>query len=57
MIAPAETVAAVPAELKAEEAAPLIYAGITIFYALRNSGAKPRELVAVLGLAEKTQLR
>jgi D-arabinose 1-dehydrogenase-like Zn-dependent alcohol dehydrogenase len=32
------------------EAAPLMCAGITTFNALRNSGARPGNLVAVLGL-------
>jgi len=50
MIARAEAVAAVPEELSAEEAAPLMCAGITTFNALRNSGGRPGELVAVLGL-------
>ena len=40
MIAPAEAVAAVPDELAAAEAAPLLCAGITVFNALRNSGAR-----------------
>jgi D-arabinose 1-dehydrogenase-like Zn-dependent alcohol dehydrogenase len=50
MIARAEAVAAVPEELSAEEAAPLMCAGITTFNGLRNSGARPGDLVAVLGL-------
>jgi D-arabinose 1-dehydrogenase-like Zn-dependent alcohol dehydrogenase len=50
MIAPAESIAAVPQELSAVEAAPLMCAGITTFNALRNSGARPGEIVAVLGL-------
>lgn len=50
MIAPAESVAAIPAELTPVEAAPLLCAGITTFNALRNSGARSGELVAVLGL-------
>ena len=50
MIAPAESVALVPAELSAIEAAPLMCAGITTFNCLRNSGAVSGELVAVLGL-------
>ena len=32
------------------EAAPLMCAGLTTFNALRNSGARPGDLVAVLGL-------
>jgi D-arabinose 1-dehydrogenase-like Zn-dependent alcohol dehydrogenase len=50
MIAPAEAVAAVPEELSAVEAAPLMCAGITTFNCLRNSGARAGEVVAVLGL-------
>jgi D-arabinose 1-dehydrogenase-like Zn-dependent alcohol dehydrogenase len=50
MIAPMETLAMIPAELEAAEAAPLMCAGITTFNALRNSGARAGELVAVLGL-------
>jgi D-arabinose 1-dehydrogenase-like Zn-dependent alcohol dehydrogenase len=40
----------IPDELSALEAAPLLCAGRTTFSALRNSGAKGGELVAVLGL-------
>jgi D-arabinose 1-dehydrogenase-like Zn-dependent alcohol dehydrogenase len=50
MIAPATALARVPDELSAIEAAPLMCAGITTFNALRNSGARPGETVAVLGL-------
>jgi alcohol dehydrogenase/propanol-preferring alcohol dehydrogenase len=50
MVAPQEAVAAVPAELAAVEAAPLLCAGLTTFNALRNSGARGGDLVAVLGL-------
>src|SRR5947209_2476271 len=50
MIAPATAVALMPAELKAVDAAPLMCAGVTTFNALRNSGARPGDLVAVLGL-------
>ncbi|HTW89111.1 MAG TPA: alcohol dehydrogenase, partial [Candidatus Binataceae bacterium] len=50
MIAPAESVASIPAELTPVEAAPLMCAGVTTFNALRNSGARSGELVAVLGL-------
>ncbi len=37
-------------ELPAVEAAPLMCAGLTTFNALRNSGARPGDIVAVLGL-------
>src|SRR5438874_7694985 len=50
LIAPASAVARMPAELPPVEAAPLMCAGITTFNALRNSGARPGEVVAVLGL-------
>ena len=42
--------ARVPAELPAPDAAPLMCAGVTTFNALRNSGARPGDLVAVLGI-------
>jgi len=50
MIAPVSAVAAFPEGLSAGDAAPLLCAGITTFNALRNSGARPGEIVAVLGL-------
>ena len=50
MIAPAEAVAAIPDDLSAEEAAPLLCAGITVYNPLRNSGARPGDLVAVQGI-------
>ncbi|MCC8358818.1 alcohol dehydrogenase [Salinimicrobium sediminilitoris] len=50
MTAPQEAIAAVPEELSSEEAAPLLCAGITVFNALRNSGIKPGDLVAVQGI-------
>jgi D-arabinose 1-dehydrogenase-like Zn-dependent alcohol dehydrogenase len=50
MIARAEALAAVPDDLSAVEAAPLMCAGVTTFNCLRNSGARPGDLVAVLGL-------
>jgi D-arabinose 1-dehydrogenase-like Zn-dependent alcohol dehydrogenase len=50
MIAPVTALARVPDDLGSVEAAPLMCAGITTFNALRNSGARPGELVAVLGL-------
>ncbi len=49
-IARAEALARVPDELSAVEAAPLMCAGITTFNCLRNSGARPGDVVAVLGL-------
>src|SRR5580700_5613860 len=50
MIAPATALARVPDDLSSVEAAPLMCAGITTFNALRNSGARPGETVAVLGI-------
>jgi D-arabinose 1-dehydrogenase-like Zn-dependent alcohol dehydrogenase len=50
MIAHATALALVPDELSQVEAAPLMCAGITTFNALRNSGARPGDLVAVHGL-------
>jgi D-arabinose 1-dehydrogenase-like Zn-dependent alcohol dehydrogenase len=50
MIAPFEALAAVPDELQAAEAAPLLCAGITTFNALRHSGLKAGDLVAILGI-------
>ena len=50
LIAPASAVARMPAELPPVEAAPLMCAGITTFNALRNSDARPGDVVAVLGL-------
>ncbi len=50
MIAPAEAVAAIPDELPADEAAPLLCAGITTYNSLRNSGARAGDLVAIQGI-------
>jgi D-arabinose 1-dehydrogenase-like Zn-dependent alcohol dehydrogenase len=50
MIADAGALAFVPEELSAVDAAPLMCAGVTTFNCLRNSGAGPGEVVAVLGL-------
>ena len=50
MIAPEEAVAAMPDGLSADEAAPLLCAGITTFNALRNAGARPGDVVAVQGI-------
>jgi D-arabinose 1-dehydrogenase-like Zn-dependent alcohol dehydrogenase len=41
--------ALIPAGLSAGDAGPLMCAGITTFNALRSSGARPGETVAVLG--------
>ena len=50
MVAPAEAVAALPDDLPADEAAPLLCAGITVYNALRNAGARAGDLVAVQGI-------
>ena len=50
MIAPATALAAIPDELPAEEAGPFMCAGVTVYNALRNSGARAGELVAVHGI-------
>jgi D-arabinose 1-dehydrogenase-like Zn-dependent alcohol dehydrogenase len=50
MVAPVEALAAIPETLSDAEAAPLLCAGITTFNALRHSGAKPGDLVAVQGI-------
>jgi D-arabinose 1-dehydrogenase-like Zn-dependent alcohol dehydrogenase len=50
LIARSEAVARVPAALSAVEAAPLMCAGLTTFNCLRNSGARPGDIVAVHGL-------
>jgi D-arabinose 1-dehydrogenase-like Zn-dependent alcohol dehydrogenase len=50
MIAPASAVALMPDGLPPIEAAPLMCAGLTTFNALRNSGARSGDVVAVLGL-------
>jgi D-arabinose 1-dehydrogenase-like Zn-dependent alcohol dehydrogenase len=49
-IARAEAVAAMPDDLPAAEAAPLLCAGITVFNSLRNSAARGGDLVAVQGI-------
>jgi len=48
--APIEALAAIPEELSAVEAGPLLCAGITTFNALRHSGARAGDLVAILGI-------
>src|SRR4030095_16592901 len=50
MVAPGESLAAIPESLNDTEAAPLLCAGITTFGALRSSGAVPGDLVAVQGV-------
>ena len=50
MVAPAEALALVPDELSPVDSAPLMCAGVTTFNALRNSGARGGDVVAVLGI-------
>jgi D-arabinose 1-dehydrogenase-like Zn-dependent alcohol dehydrogenase len=50
MIVPATALAAIPDDLPAEEAGPFMCAGVTVFNALRNSGARAGEVVAVHGI-------
>jgi D-arabinose 1-dehydrogenase-like Zn-dependent alcohol dehydrogenase len=50
IVVPDDAVAAVPDSFKSAEAAPLLCAGITTFNSLRNTGAKPPDTVAILGL-------
>ena len=50
MIAPAVALARIPEGLTAADAAPLMCAGVTTFNSLRHAGARPGDLVAVLGV-------
>jgi D-arabinose 1-dehydrogenase-like Zn-dependent alcohol dehydrogenase len=50
MIAPAVALARIPEGLSAADAGPLMCAGVTTFNSLRNAGAQPGDLVAVLGI-------
>ena len=50
MIARAEALATIPEELPADEAGPFMCAGVTVFSALRNSGARGGDVVAVHGI-------
>jgi D-arabinose 1-dehydrogenase-like Zn-dependent alcohol dehydrogenase len=50
VIAPANAVALMPDDLKPTDAGPLLCAGITTFNTLRNSGARPGDLVAIVGI-------
>src|SRR5882757_10576239 len=50
LVTPFSSLAMVPKELSAEEAAPLMCAGVTTYNCLRNSGARPGDVVAVIGL-------
>jgi D-arabinose 1-dehydrogenase-like Zn-dependent alcohol dehydrogenase len=50
MLAPAIAIALLPENLGAVDAAPLMCAGITTYNALRNSNARPGDVVAIQGL-------
>jgi D-arabinose 1-dehydrogenase-like Zn-dependent alcohol dehydrogenase len=50
MIAHASALAILPEGISAIAAGPLVCAGVTTFNALRNSGARPGETVAILGV-------
>ena len=50
VIAPANALAFIPSDLSDVDAAPLLCAGITTYNALRNSGARPGDTVAILGI-------
>ena len=50
MIAPMESLASIPEQLSAIEAAPIMCAGITTYNALRNSGARVGDVVAIFGM-------
>ena len=50
MVAPADALALIPDNLAPTDAAPLLCAGVTTFHALRESGARPGDLVAIFGI-------
>ncbi|WP_228941137.1 alcohol dehydrogenase catalytic domain-containing protein [Nocardioides sp. Leaf374] len=50
VLVPAAAMAAMPEELAPELAAPLMCAGVTTYNGLRRTGARPGDLVAVLGV-------
>jgi D-arabinose 1-dehydrogenase-like Zn-dependent alcohol dehydrogenase len=50
VVAPAGALARLPAGLPAEEAAPLMCAGVTSYNALRHSAARAGDVVAILGV-------
>lgn len=50
MVAPAEALARIPDDLSDVDAAPLLCAGVTTFNALRESVARPGDLLAILGI-------
>jgi alcohol dehydrogenase, propanol-preferring len=50
MVAPQAAIARIPEKLAAAEAGPLLCAGVTTYNALRNSGARAGDTVAVQGI-------
>ncbi|MWG33615.1 alcohol dehydrogenase [Halomarina oriensis] len=50
LTAPQEALAAIPDDLDAVDAAPLLCAGVTTYNAIRNTGARPGDLVAIQGI-------
>lgn len=50
MVAYEDTLIAIPDDISSEEAAPLLCAGETVFSALRNSKARPGDIVAISGI-------
>lgn len=50
MVAEARGIASIPDELSSAEAAPLLCAGVTTYNALRNSGLRSGDLVAIQGI-------
>jgi D-arabinose 1-dehydrogenase-like Zn-dependent alcohol dehydrogenase len=50
MVISAAALAAIPDAISATDAGPLLCAGVTTFNSLRNSGARPDDIVVILGL-------
>jgi D-arabinose 1-dehydrogenase-like Zn-dependent alcohol dehydrogenase len=50
VIAPSAALAAIPEDMPAEEAGPFMCAGVTVYNALRHSGARGGDVVAVHGI-------
>jgi D-arabinose 1-dehydrogenase-like Zn-dependent alcohol dehydrogenase len=50
VVVPRESVARIPEDIDAANAGPLLCAGVTTFNAIRNSGARPGDTVAVQGI-------
>jgi D-arabinose 1-dehydrogenase-like Zn-dependent alcohol dehydrogenase len=50
VLAPANAIAVIPDDLNDADAGPLLCAGVTTFNALRNSGARTGDTVAILGI-------